>query len=108
VKKARIECGPSCCQICRLFLVGGLIILTTAALLGCLAGLAWHLIRLAGFIALLWLIWLILLGHGTAPVYQQALHRARATVLILHSTKQKVAGLPIDFIGQNVTLFSTR
>jgi hypothetical protein len=42
-------------------------VLVAAALLGCLAGFIRHLVGLAGFVALLLLIRLSLLCHGTAP-----------------------------------------
>jgi hypothetical protein len=44
-------------------LVRGLIVLIGAALLGRLAGFVWHRIGLAGLVALLWLIRLVLLCH---------------------------------------------
>jgi hypothetical protein len=72
-----------------------------------LAGLVRHLVWLPGFIALLRLIRLVLLCHCAAPVYQQALLRARTTVLIVDSIEQKVAGLPIDSIDTDRALFTT-
>src|SRR5258708_6187262 len=58
-----------------LFLVGGLILLAAAALLCSLAGLIRHRVRLAGLVALLRWIRLILLCHSSSPL-RQALHRA--------------------------------
>jgi hypothetical protein len=51
----------------RLFLIGGLVVLSAAALLRGLAGLVRHLVGLAGLVALLLLIRLVLLSHGIAP-----------------------------------------
>jgi hypothetical protein len=80
----------------ELFLIGGLIVLSTAALLRGLAGLVRHLVGLAGLVTLLRLIRLVLLCHGAYSSYQQALLRARATVLMEDSSAQVIAGLPID------------
>jgi hypothetical protein len=57
----------------RLFLIRGLILLAATALLVPLTGLIRHRIGLAGLVALLRLIRLILLCHVSSPDYQRRL-----------------------------------
>ena len=64
-----------------LFLIRGLILLAAAAgLLRPLAGFIRHLVGLAGLVALLRWIRLILLCHFSSPGYQRRLLPARANV----------------------------
>jgi hypothetical protein len=73
-----------------------LVVLIAAALLGRLAGFVRHRIWLAGLIALLRLIRLVLLSHKYTFLVSAGALRARATVLIPHSTPHPIARLPAD------------
>jgi hypothetical protein len=86
-----------------LFLIGGLILLAAAALLGPLAGFVRHLVGLTGLISLLRWIRLILLCHNIAPVSASAFHLRVRTVLILIRVAEEEEGcLPDKENGQRI------
>jgi hypothetical protein len=80
----------------HLFLIRGLILLATAALLVSLTWFVWHLIRLAGLVTLLRWIRLILLCHVSSPDYQRALLRARATSADRHLDWHAIGGVALN------------
>ena len=67
-------------EVGGLLLIRGLILLAAGALLSPLAGFVRHRVGLAGLVALLRWIRLILLCHVSSPDHQRALLVARANV----------------------------
>jgi hypothetical protein len=78
-----------------LFLVCGLVVLTTAAaaLLRGLAGFIRHLVLLPGLVSLLLILWVLICHDSITPFVSAGALRARATVLIVGSSGLRRMGL---------------